>query len=539
MALPLFTVLLLSTSFWVTFSYRTGAQLPESGSGATTADSGAIDLGHGARALLSEGAILDTSTLPAILQEGSVLVTGEGIIEVAAGSAVLRGMNGAFSLTVNGSTVSVAALTSPVFVTIGDASMIVPAGLQWDSPEILPGVGTGSGGYGPFFSTRVLSSLPKYFITEKMTALADLSANDASLPLPQAELDQPGWLSLFLLPAAAEKSKEELAEEALGALRFRLEHDDSGGALALLEDPDFSSVFTLERARDVFAILLARLPVSSLLRIELLSRVSAERSDLWQLAALHPKLRSTAWVIATPAMDAEVQAVFLLTLPQSNIHPQILPSLAMKRWEDATAVFLQESTNPTAFFTSLSDVLLPLVQWSLAQGYPERARTLSVSLTALAEPYGALLSSATTAALTQADTLTAQNVVLDLSAPVSSGNGASSVAAGNGDEGDPFGVAEEGETVQGSTSLDMSVVAQRAYGVFASNGGLFSLETKIVALDAQRARVTGLYISGTLNDHVYDFTYDVESQIVSDIVMDGTKLPNAIVLNAFLGWAKL
>lgn len=89
----------------------------------------------GSSFLLARRNVLPPPQQPAfqehVLQEGSKLVQGEGIVGLRTGFFDVRGLSGAFTASVSGKNLSIAALTTPVIVREGEGTIVIPAGMQW------------------------------------------------------------------------------------------------------------------------------------------------------------------------------------------------------------------------------------------------------------------------------------------------------------------------------------------------------------------------------------------------------------------------
>ncbi len=89
------------------------------------------------------GTLLSASGATIDFRQGTALIVSKGLVRVTAGERVLQGFSGGFEITRDASSLTVAALTTPVLLTEGGRSIIVPAQSQStfsDAPQALQGL---------------------------------------------------------------------------------------------------------------------------------------------------------------------------------------------------------------------------------------------------------------------------------------------------------------------------------------------------------------------------------------------------------------
>lgn len=115
----------------------------------------------------TDGATVLETTSGALLREGTVTVSSEEWTTLTVGDFVLSGWNGSFQVTLQQGVVTVAALTTPVHVSDGMRSTLVPAFMQWKGASLAASGTTLQSWYAP----RMVQPLPAFFVTEALRSL--------------------------------------------------------------------------------------------------------------------------------------------------------------------------------------------------------------------------------------------------------------------------------------------------------------------------------------------------------------------------------
>lgn len=166
------------------------AQRPETGMGSVLSGGAAIARGEvfadedllvalpdGVRGSLKAGGSMVVGRRAALLKQGSVLLAADGPIALRVGEATtVRGVAGAFVVIAEGSSLTVAALTTPVLVEWRDQRVIVPIGTQWRSSEALQGL---RGDIAAWARARAVTLLPESYVREQIDLAASLAPPDA------------------------------------------------------------------------------------------------------------------------------------------------------------------------------------------------------------------------------------------------------------------------------------------------------------------------------------------------------------------------
>lgn len=122
--------------------------------------------------------LLDTMS-GAQLREGTVLVFSPEWTTLQAGAFRLSGWNGGFQVTLQQGVVTVAALTTPVLISDGMHSTLIPAFMQWKGVSLKTPDDTLQSWYAP----RAVQSLPTFFVEDVLRALP-ASTPVAGIALP-------------------------------------------------------------------------------------------------------------------------------------------------------------------------------------------------------------------------------------------------------------------------------------------------------------------------------------------------------------------
>ena len=482
-----------------------------------------ISLEGGAQVLPGEGSALDTSAGVPFLRNGQLLMHSEGIVQLRTAHGYVLGVAGAFHVVADETSATVSAITAPVLVSVAGRRALVTPGMQLRLQGPLTGP---EAGFASWREVRVTDPLPEHFLRDQLLALKHFGPAHDVLPLAEAvPADEPVMAALNL-PAAQERAKEEWRLQVLGALRLHIEQGNEAEARAMLSRPAFRMALTDPRSLSPLVVLAARAPDGAAGLRPLLLGFLFDRHDLWLLAALHPVFHTGAWSAGVPALAAEESALLAFGLPEADRASQGFSPVVTRWWaESVTAFIADQQQDPLPLIEPLLTALLPVVERSMEEGYPERAQTLARSLQSFAEPVASRLSATLTLALTKAQRLT--EVQANLFA--SSATSASSVSS-------------QGSSVPSQPVLTPINPEERVMIVTAAleqAGALFSLQTTIEPKeDGQAVTVRDILFASPKGDLSYMFDVDVPTLQVSSIVQEGKLLPYPMSLDAFLQWVR-
>lgn len=456
------------------------------------------------------------------LEEGSVLLASDGIIRLRAGETAFTAFDGAFHVTRASGDTTVAAITTPVAVTIGEQRMVVPAGMQWTltGDLLLPF----RSGFDNWMTSRTPTQLPAPFILRKLEDLSLVSIPNPPLPSPRFSLPRERTITgNFLLPSSEERMRSKRHEKALGALRFLVERGDADSLPTLLEQPLLSEALRTPRGRTVLAFLLSSVPATETgVRMALLSHL-AEDDALWLVVSLHPIYRDIAWALDDPEFSVEALITRVLIFPFAAFTKDPLADFVFQRHRIALSLLREKVGDRVSFTEHAVAAHVPLVSSLRDLGYPMRAKNLRATLQNAIESLdvpGVVLSDALRT-LQESDTA-------DLS-PL------------------PPRVPSEENTVvvlpqdlpMPAVVLSPSEVEQRAYVSLSAAGALFQVHTIVEATGQNTARVEDILFSGPKADRLASFTLDVVTGTVSNIVVDGkSDFPYTPSFAGFTEWLR-
>jgi len=466
------------------------------------------------RAFLDDGSRFSPEEVVPSLTEGSALMFGEGLFTVRAGETELQGLSGAFHVTVRASAVTVAALTAPVLARSGSGMMLIPPGMQWRTQGAIATLEEGST---TWFADHTLKSIPTHFLREKLIALDQLYS-------PREEqvwekMRSRGQLALVLkpltLPQARERIEEHRSDAFLAQLQAAVRQGQTVRAALLLQDPELSALLALPQEREFFARIVVAAAEDLRLLTPLLQYLDRDPT-LWLLAGLHPALRERIQATqAQPKLPAEETIVALLVLPQSDVLSKPLPAMLLEAWVERFKEAVWGRTDAAQLLQGFAVTLTDLAQRQWRQEYPQRALELTRALLVVAERYPTFLSGADRERL---DRILRGDMVAIVP------------------QEEVFEEMPKSEEEAQTSAFAPQEVERLAYELLRDSGALFTVETSITASAADTALVRGVIFSSAGGDHTYDCTLNVQTHEVSQIVKDGSMLPNALSLGAFVVW---
>lgn len=473
-----------------------------------------VPLSSGAVALLAPGAVLHQSGALVALREGSVLLAGQGMIEVGAGPFRLLGWRGSFAASVDGDLLSIASLTTPVIVRSSSGRTVVPLRSQWKG---VPGLARSSEDIAR--AVRTLKPLPPTYVAQQVKRLTSLGAVSAPSG-GVASLAVSDLLDVLRLSTARERAEEMRTVHTLSALRASLERGQRPEALALLQQGMAGVIASLPEQQ---LLPLFSYAVEQGLTQWFLSGF-IEDIDRWLIASLHPDLRDHAWAVSPPeSLKLEDRLLRLLLLPSGDVLPESPSDLTVTRWGEEIAALLRSDEDPSKLLAAMVPPLAESIDRCSSRGYPHRAQRYAATLLESIAPWiGALPSSLQG----QVDRLRR----LRRPSPPSIPLGASVTAAPS-----PQSSSQSSE----HSSVSSEEVRTRTLEALRAVGAMFTLRTAVTPLDGTAsARVSEVVFGTPKGDQLFTFTYDVERGTVSDIFRSGQTLPYEVSLETFVVWTQ-
>lgn len=485
---------------------------------------------HGAVSALPEGARVsgnlvleagDNTTLDmtgdtTVLNEGTVLVASRVLATIRAGDVEVTGWNGGYSVSKAGDSVTVAALTTPVFVRRGNHQTIVPAFMQW---KAVPMTALGNDAHS-WFATHAPLALPDAFIDAQLEKLngMQLSLPTTSTPLSPVFIPQ---IDAFLRLSAADTRADGAHRLArLAAIRIAL-NASSNQLDALLGAWDIDDIFESEEGKKMMPLLLSDALTHD--KGDLFLSLFAESPTQALIAAFHPLTRDHARVLPLHAFatDDETTALLLFTT-LADTQPQALSELAVRQWQTQWNETMQSGSG-VLLFNSALPILQSHIEKLDALQYPERVDRYATAVLAIAEPLKAGIT---------ADAQTALNAIRTL-------RDARRSAAP---------VAEVPETPEESASsssvssapvraLDPVVLTEQTKALLLNAGFMIIGDTTFTPA-ATTVSVSDIVFGTKSGDVSLGFTFDPATNVISAIRKDGSLLPYAISLTQMTEWLK-
>jgi len=251
---------------------------------------------------------------------------------------------------------------------------------------------------------------------------------------------------------------------------------------------------------------------------------SSTKDEEWVLFSIHPLMREEFWLSPPPPWKSQdLRKRALLGYPQADILQRAALPLATEKWADDTSMLLRESEDSSEFLGELLHVLQPLVvQWE-RQGFIERAERYSKAVVAIAVPYRDVLSRADKRRLRAIE-----DFLMHLGVPR---------IAVEEEQDSPHPLLSPPASIS-PASLPTEMVEGEVYEVLREAGALFTIETRIVPTDSSRASVEGVMFGGRERDRTFDFTYDLSTGEVHEVIEGETHYPFAVPLPKFLEWVR-
>ena len=444
-------------------------------------------------------------------------IVSSGLHQYSIGDLHLYSIDGAYFVAENGSSVTIASLTTPVFVQVSRAFMVVPVGWQWTiSDTTLPALQGDL--VAPWLEPRALTSIPQHFMERQMRELR--TEPDRSVDLPPVRLEVPAPLWAYLhdlrLGAARERIEDEWSTEVLGTVRGALEQGDRALLTSLLYNQDFATVFDSRHGRLVLSTLLSQYNDDVTLApiVEYLAR--DER--LAVLFSLHPRWCSFSWTLPTPS-SRELRLLRIFSFPFADSASVGMKPFTFQRWILDILTYAENNID-SPVLSFLFTTSIALVEYQESHGYPLRARLLASSLLELSEKYNGELPTDVESSLSDLRSLDRLDLSASLLPPV-----------------DDIVVEKEGEeSTPREPTYTPDQVEALAESTLQNAGALFTVETTIDAVAPDTARVEGIVFAVPSGDRTFSFTYDVARDEISAVEGGGEEYPYSLTLDAFVKW---
>lgn len=506
LVLPIAAVMLLSTTFQMTFtmnaSVLTSDVLHENTSDAPRV----VSLSKDTRALLFHGAELVQSSDEIVLVNGSVLFHTRSIETLRLETIELFALGGLFHVTVRGDAITVAALSAPVVVREGTALMLIPAGMQWRLEGSLTGENVASQNW---LKKRHLRSIPHRFKKEQLQNEDALLFDEDSFHIDTVTDVFGDAFGILRLPKSQEQYESDQQINSLRELEGMIDDGDTESVTEFLLENNVRDIFSSKEAKKILSRTLVRSD-DPLMRSLLLPLLISDET-LWLLSGVHEKLRARTWGLPKPDLSEEALYVSLSTLMLSDVLQEALPLTVQDVWMEDLIVGIDSLSNQEAFVEHVVGTLTDHYERMFESGYPLRAKKTLETLSLLSDRYGIDL-----------DVLQIEHI-------------------------DPLNltVLEENEEEEVLVEEELSEehitpdeIKNQAYNLLRDAKALFTVETSIIPRAPSFAEIENIVFPSGEGDRMMRFTLDVSSLEVHGIQIEDVAYPFTLSWESFLAWAK-
>ena len=520
-ALPVFAVLIIGSM--MQGAIVRGDVIGVSGMFETKDEQTVLPLPFGGQAVLLPGAeaLIEKSV---VLEKGEMIVNHVSLATVHAGPFVLEGWRGAFGAAIQGESVTVVALTTPVLVLSGEQRMIVPAGSQVRLNRAIPSLNDGISAWA---QARTVLPLPAHYVRERLEMLQDIPQPTVAVRSGEGDWSMPPVLDTLRLPSARQRSQEELDAQRLADLFLALRMGDAARIQTSLLDEELQEYLKVSVSKRDLPDIISLASQSTFMPLFL--PLALRDESFWMLASAHPFLRDHAWVTSTDLVPSdESRMVRLFSVPRADLQPEGMSSLSVERWQqELTAMLADQSASEgpavlDAFIPHWTEVVRAQAQANL----PERTQRYSSIISSVAAPYETRLA---------ADTLLALSDVVMLPVQLAGVRLEDAVSAASSEESSSSSVSSQSVSSAASETQDG---VTEAVAALRAAGGMETPHTAVSALGPRSVHVVGMIFATENGDLPFEFSYDASTNEVSDILKDGAVLPYAVPLEQFVAWAK-
>lgn len=514
---PLLAVAILASSADTLLTSSLSEGVPEH----SAADNAVHEFGVGAQAYKFPETVFSVVDGNGVLEQGSLLVRSTGIARVQIGTAEAIGLTGSMHITRYDDRVSVAGITAPVLVRSGSRFMVVPVGRQWrNNGDALP---TLDAGYALWSGVRTTQELPKRFYGEQLRLAANMqpiSEPDFLRPIPFASVAK--VTHALLLPTAESRARRSQHGVQFRALHTAAMQGDTATVEGLLRDED---VFSQQPGQDAVAHILQATPMSSAVRIPLLSALS-DNQDLWLLASVHPDYSAETWTLIGADVDAEARVLALLTFPDSDFFLKSKGEFVVDQWQAAVAEHLRAQTDPLPFLSQLVERTAKAARRMDAVGYPARARQFAEAVEQLSQPYALLLTEDMRLMIEGLSAMEFVSLPADEPAPEPVEETQEQTEEAPEVEPEPEVVLSPNET------------EAEARAILSEAEALYTIETTLSAVGPNTVQVRNIIFSGAEKDRSFDFSLNVIEGKVRHIQEGDQSYPYPMWVEDFVQWAR-
>lgn len=470
------------------------------------------------------GTVVETSDVSRpSLEKGTVLVSSPVLFHLQVNDMDLQGWNGAFHVSKEGDRITIAALTTPVLVTVGTHQTIVPASMQWNAVSLdIPVTDVQA-----WVQARATLPLPQVFLQDQLRTISTLPAPRFEDALSDTSFVSPTLGQSLRLPSAQDRAESAERMESLESVRKTLESSPAQ-IDALLLDPDTEAALHSAQANAVLPTL-ESLALSAG-KGDLFLPAFTASADRLLLASFHPLLRDHARVLpitATLTDDQEFSLLLLTTL--SDLQPQALSSLAITPWQTLWSTYLSSHKDAEKTFAAALPILQSHIERMDSLQYPERVYTYTNALLDIGRPYWQVLSPEARTLLNEIHTLRDARRV---AAPL-----ADSIAEEAVSSSSSLSSPSSSSSVASTPSVSNDVLVQQAERILQAAGFMMTPKTLLKPV-SNGVQVTDIIVGTKTGDQAMQFVFNPDTNMVSDILQDGVILPYAITLEQFLDWVK-
>lgn len=450
------------------------------------------------------------------LHAGTVLVYSDVLSHLHVGDMDLEGWNGGFLVSKTEKSITIAALSTPVFVRQGNHEMIVPAFMQWKGDVLL----SQKDGMDAWAYSRDVYSLPETFSTDRLHDLDSLASLLPPTNVSEATPLLPPLLGQELrLQSARERTERlqriERVQEIQRALATRSETIDS-----LLLASDMPAILSSPEGQDAVPLLLST--AASEGKGDLFLPFFLVRPDRMLLASFHPLIRDHTRVLPESGdMTDDERLTLLFLTPLSDIAPQEIAGIALSQWQ---AQWLQHVQTPSGIQHFLSS--LPFFQKQIGRldvlQYPKRVDTYVTALLAIAESIDSHLTPEAKQILGDLRTLRdARRLAAPLADVSSSSSSFSSFSSSS----------------VSHSPISPSILVKQTEAQLQQAGFMVIGDTRFEPVNSL-VQVSHIVFGAPKGDIMLQFSFDPTTATVSDIEQNGQLLPYDVPLPGFLQWLR-
>ena len=467
------------------------------------------------RVLVFRGAFFELWNARPILRDGSILAGSNGLTEIYADRVVVKGINGAFHVSMKNGVLTVAAITTPVSVRMGQQSVAVPTGYQWQSPA--GDLAGRESGWQQWLADRKPVASPRKFVRDMAEKWAAIPSEDTSI---EAGDSGAFWALPFKFSAAKERAFARWSEGILANLGVLTRSGDTASLEAMLKRSDVQELIAQDSSMSALGATLLGSTEVPAIRADVIPMLHDD-SDAFMLSALHPALRSVAWTHAPDVnvkLDSDLLRLVMLPLTDTGEEP--ISEILLSQWEEEfRGAMDQLKDDKGAFLAAYMPVLAEVSRNFAETGYPERAQHYRNFILSLGETYHDQLSAETQMFL---DALLHQDIA-DIKTPALQDTPEQPSAPVQKPEPIP---PEVGEKLRSEAREKMRQA-----------GAVFSTQTAFTPVSPTSVRVTDIIFATSTTDRNLTFVWDMSKDEIRDITTSGKILPFPLTFAQFQTWA--